>query len=57
MTFWNIDSYGTVKKPDKISMTKDEKQAYDILEKGICFKNEHYEVGMIWKDGRIPIYI
>ena len=32
-TFWSIDSYGTIKKPDRILMTKDKKQAYDILEK------------------------
>ena len=54
-TFWSIDSYGTVKKPDRILMTKDEKQAYDILEKGICFKNGHYEVGMLWKDLNIHL--
>ena len=36
-------------------MTKDEKQAYDILEKGICFKNGHYEVGMLWKDPNIHL--
>ena len=30
-------------------MAKDENQAYNILEKGICFKNGHYEVGMFWK--------
>ena len=34
-------------------MTKDEKQAYYILEKSICFKNGHYEVGMLWKDPNI----
>ena len=54
-TFWSIDSYGTVKKPDRILMTKDEKQAYDILEKGTCFKNGHYEVGMLWKDPNIHL--
>ena len=52
-TFWSIDSYGTVKKPDRILMTKDEKQAYRILKKSICFKNGHYEVGMLWKDPNI----
>ena len=36
-------------------MTNDEKQAYNILEKGICFKNEHYEVGMLWKDSSIHL--
>ena len=54
-TFWNIDSYGTVKKPDRILMTKDEKQAYDILEKGICFKNGHYEVSMLWRDSNVHL--
>ena len=52
-TFWTIDSYGTVQKPNRILITKNEKQAYDILEKGICFKNGHYEVGMLWKDPNI----
>ena len=36
-------------------MTKDAKQAYDILEKSICFKNEHYKVGMLWKDPNIHL--
>ena len=36
-------------------MTKVEKQAYDILEKGVCFKNGHYEVGMLWKDPNIHL--
>ena len=36
-------------------MTKVEKQAYDILGKGICFKNGHYEVGMLWKDPNIHL--
>ena len=49
-TFWSIDSDKTVKKPDIILITRDKKQAYGILEKGICFKNVHYEVGMLWKD-------
>ena len=48
--FWSIDSYGTVKKPNKMLMSKDEKQTYDILEKSICFKNGHYEVGISWKN-------
>lgn len=48
--FWSIDTYGTVKKPDRLLMTKDEKQAYDILENSINFKDGHYEVGMLWKD-------
>ena len=42
-----------LKKPDRILMTKDEKQAYDILEKSICFQNGHFEVGMLWKDANI----
>ena len=54
-TFWSIDSYGAVKKLDRILMSKDEKQAYDILEKGICFKNGYYEVGMLWKDPNIHL--
>ena len=54
-TFWSINSYGTVKKPDRILMAKDEKQAYDILEKDIFFRNEHYEVGMLWKDPNIHL--
>ena len=45
--FWSIDSYGTVKKPYKILRTKDEKQAYGILEKSFCFNNGHYEDGML----------
>ena len=36
-------------------MKKDEKQPYDILEKGISFKNGHYEVGMLWKDSNIHL--
>ena len=36
-------------------MTNDGKQAYDILEKSICFKNGHYEVGMLWKDPNIHL--
>ena len=52
-TFWSIDSYGTVKKPDRILMTKDKKQAYDTLGKSICFKSGHYEVGMLWKDSNV----
>ena len=52
---WNTDSYGTVKKPDRILMKKDEKQPYDFLEKGISFKNWHYEVGMLWKDSNIHL--
>ena len=36
-------------------MTKDEKQAYDILEKSTCLKNEHYEIGMVWKDSNIHL--
>ena len=55
MLHWSIDSYGTVKKPDRILMTKDKKQAYNILEKIICFKNEYYEVGMLWKDPYIHL--
>ena len=54
-TFWNIDSYGTVKKPDRILMTKDKKQAYDTLGKSICFKSGHYEVGMLWKDSNVHL--
>ena len=54
-TFSSIDNCGTVKKPVRILMTKDEKQAYDILEKGICFKNGYYEVGMLWKDPNIHL--
>ena len=53
-TFWSIDSYGTVKKPDRVLMTKDEKQAYDILEKVFVSRTG------IMKSvcyGRIPIYI
>ena len=48
--FWSIDTYGTVKKPDRLLMTKEEKQAYDTLENSISFKKGHYEVGMLWKD-------
>ena len=40
---------------EQLKMTKDEKQADDILEKGICFKNGHYEVGMLWKDPNIHL--
>ena len=36
-------------------MKKDEKQPYDILEKGISFKNGHYEVSMLWKDSNIHL--
>ena len=36
-------------------MTKDEKQVDDILEKGICFKNGDYEVGMLLKDPNIHL--
>ena len=54
-TFWSINSYGTVKKPHKILVTKDEKQAYDILGKSICFKNGDYEVGMLWNDPNIHL--
>ena len=32
-TFWSIGSYDTVKKPDRTLITKNEKQAYGILEK------------------------
>ena len=49
-TFWSIDSDKTVKKPDRILIKKDKKQAYGILKKGICFKNGHCEVRMLWKD-------
>lgn len=49
-TFWSIGGYDTVKKPDRMLMTKDKKKAYGILEKGICFNNGHYEVAMLWKD-------
>ena len=52
-TFWSIDSYATVNKPDRILMAKDVKQVYDILEKRICFKNGHMSLCY----GRIPIYI
>ena len=45
-TFCSINGHGTIKKPDRIFMTKDEKKAYDILEKSICFKNGHYDVGL-----------
>ena len=34
-------------------MAEDKKQAYDILEKSICFKNGHYEVVMLFKDPNI----
>ena len=36
-------------------MTKDEKQAYDILGKSIRFKNGDYEVGMWWNDPNIHL--
>ena len=36
-------------------MTEDEKQAYEILEKSICFKNGHYEVRMLWKNPNINL--
>ena len=54
-TFCNINSYGTIKKPDRIFMTRDEKKAYDILEKSICFKNSHYDVGLKWKDSNMHL--
>ena len=48
--FWEIDSYGTLPKHDVKLMTKDEKLAYDILDKTTVFKDEHYETGLLWRD-------
>ena len=36
-------------------MTKYQKQAQDILKKGVCFKNGHYKVAVLWKDPKISL--
>ena len=53
--FWSVDSYGTVKKPDRILMTEDEKQTYEILEKKYFFKERHFEVVTLRKDPKIHL--
>ena len=41
-TFWSTDSYGTVKKHDRILMTKEEKQTYEILQKKYIIEGSQY---------------
>lgn len=53
--FWSGDSYGTVKKLDRILMTEDEKQTYEILGKKYFFKERHFEVVMLRKDPKIHL--
>ena len=55
--FWNLESYGTLSKTDKIMMTKDEKRSASILEKTTVLKDGRYEIGLLWKEDTVSLLI
>ena len=51
--FWQTDSYGILKRDDTILMPKQDRKAIEILELTANKKNNHYTVGLLWKDRNI----
>ena len=48
--YWSVENYGTVSKSDPIMMLKDEKQAMSILQISTVWKNQRYEIPLLWKE-------
>ena len=51
--FWDIESYGTMKKNDINVMTVNDKRAVEILQKTTTKHENHYVTGLLWKDNNI----
>ena len=49
--FWTIDSYGTHSiESSKFMFNKEERRAFDTLEKTTVENGNRYEVGLLWKN-------
>ena len=48
--FWQTESYGILKRDDPILMPKQDRKAIEVLESTVNKKNNHYIVGLLWKD-------
>ena len=48
--YWSVENYGTVSKSNPIMMLKDEKQAMSILQTSTVWKNQRYEIPLLWKE-------
>ena len=49
--FWTIESYGThTIESSKVMFNKEERRAFDTLEKTTVKNGNRYEVGLLWKN-------
>ena len=48
--FWQTESYRILKRDDPILMPKQDRKAIEVLESTVNKKNNHYIVGLLWKD-------
>ena len=50
--FWSLESYGTCQKDDVSVLPLQEQKALGTLENTIQFVDNHYSVGLLWKENK-----
>ena len=48
--FWLLESYGTCQKDDVSVLPLQEQKALETLENTVQFVDNHYSVGLLWKE-------
>ena len=53
--FWDLESYGSTEIESKSIMTKEEHKAVKFLQTTTHVSNNHYTIGLLWKDGNVTL--
>ena len=53
--FWNIENYRILPTNNLKVLTRDKTRAINILETTTTLKNNHYEIGLLWKTDNLKL--